>query len=104
MIEDAQQRAFQKVNTEIIDLYWQIGSYLHQQVTKGIWGKSVVEQHIKMTQPNTRGFSSQNLWRMKQFFETYKDSKKLSTLLREIPWSHNTAIVSGANNEEDHEL
>lgn len=73
LIETAQQRAFQKVNTEIIDLYWQIGSYLHQQVTKGLRGKSVIEQlvsHIKSIQPNTRGFSAQNLWRMKQFFET----------------------------------
>ena len=107
LIEDAQQRAFQKVNTEIIDLYWQIGRYLHQQVAKGIWGKSVVEQlasYIKMNQPNTRGFSSQNLWRMKQFYETYKDSKKLSTLLREIPWSHNMAIVSGAKDEGEKEF
>lgn len=39
LIEDVQQRVFQKVNTEIIDLYWQIGSYLHQQVTKGYLGK-----------------------------------------------------------------
>src|SRR5665811_105155 len=107
LIETAQRRAFQKVNTEIIDLYWQIGSYLHRQVTKGHWGRSVVEQlasHIKNAQPNTKGFSAQNLWRMKQFYETYKDSEKLSTLSREIPWSHNMAIISGANGDEEKEF
>ena len=31
-----------------------------------------------------KGFSDKNIWRMKQFYETYKDFPKLSTLLREI--------------------
>jgi hypothetical protein len=31
-----------------------------------------------------KGFSPQNIWRMKQFFETYNGNEKLSTLLREI--------------------
>jgi len=29
----------------------------------------------------------QNLWRMKQLYETYKNNEKLATLLRELPWS-----------------
>ncbi len=107
LIEKAKQRAFQKVNTEIIDLYWQIGGFLHEQVDSAKWGKSVVNEladYIKTVQPNTKGFSSQNLWRMKQFYETYKGSEKLSTLLREIPWSHNMAIVSGAKSDEEKEF
>ncbi len=42
---------------------------------------------IKEKEPNIKGFFSQNLWRMKQFYETYKDNEKLSTLSREIPCS-----------------
>ena len=38
---------------------------------------------------------------MKQFYETYKDSPKLSTVLREISWSHNLAIFSRCKNEEE---
>ena len=48
-----------------------------------------------------KGFSDKNLWRMKQFYETYKDSPKLSTVLREISWSHNLAIFSRCKNEEE---
>lgn len=107
LIEKAKQRAFQKVNTEIIDLYWQIGGFLHEQVDAANWGKSVVNEladYIKTVQPNTKGFSSQNLWRMKQFYETYKGNKKLSALLREIPWSHNMIIVSGAKSDGEKEF
>jgi len=35
-----------------------------------------------------KGFSAQNVWRMKQFYETYEGNKKLSTLSREIGWSN----------------
>ncbi len=94
LIAQSKQRASQAVNTELISLYWEIGKYLYEQIENEGWGKSVVKQlseHLKQTQPNLKGFSSQNLWRMKQFYEGYKDFPKLSTLLREIPWSYNMA-------------
>ena len=34
-----------------------------------------------------KGFSPQNIWRMKQFYETYAENEKLSTMSREISWS-----------------
>lgn len=88
MIKAAKQKVFAAVNTSLIDLYWQIGCYISQQVEKSGWGKSVVEElanYIRTQEPNSEGFSKQNLWRMKQFYETYKDAdEKLSALLREI--------------------
>ena len=42
-----------------------------------------------------KGFSDKNLWRMKQFYETYKDAdEKLSALLRQISWTNNLTIMS----------
>lgn len=70
----AKQRAYAAVNTELIELYWHIGAYISQQVEKAAWGKSVVEQladYICAQEPNSEGFSKQNLWRMKLFYETY---------------------------------
>jgi hypothetical protein len=51
-----------------------------------------------------RGFSPQNIWRMKQFFETYNDNEKLSTLSREISWSNNVLIMMGAKSDEAREF
>lgn len=100
MIKAAKQKVFAAVNTSLIDLYWQIGCYISQQVEKSGWGKSVVEElanYIRTQEPNSEGFSKQNLWRMKQFYETYKDAdEKLSALLREISWTNNLMIMSCA--------
>ena len=107
LIAQSKQKVYKVVNTELIDLYWNIGEYLHNQVEEKNWGKSVVKQlseYLKTTQPNIKGFSSQNLWRMKQFYETYRNNLKLSTLLREIPWSHNIAILSGAKSIQEQEF
>lgn len=78
------------VNTELINLYWNIGKYISEQVARQAWGKSVVLQlarYIERNVPDLKGYSDKNLWRMKQFFETYKDNPKLSTLLAQ-PGKH----------------
>jgi predicted nuclease of restriction endonuclease-like (RecB) superfamily len=96
LIAEAKQRAYQAVNHELVTLYWNIGEYLHTQVSAKAWGKAVVKQlaeFIALTEPNVKGFSAQNLWRMKQFYETYKDEPKLAALWREIPWSHQKLIL-----------
>jgi len=44
-----------------------------------------------------RGFSDKNLWMMKQFYETYKDSEeKLSPVVRQISWTNNLIIFTRA--------
>ena len=104
LIVAAKQRAFQAVNQELVTLYWTIGEYLHQQVSTAAWGKAVIKElaaFIAQTEPNSKGFSAQNLWRMKQFYETYKDEPKLSALLREIPWTHHTLIFSACKSPEE---
>ena len=60
--------------------------------------------HIQQNEPEIKGFSDKNIWRMKQFYETYKDFPKLSTLLREISWSHNLAIFSRCKTVEEREF
>ena len=96
LIAAAKQRAYQAVNHELVALYWNIGEYLHQQVASKAWGKSVVEDlanFIAQSEPNIKGFSAQNLWRMKQFYETYKSEPKLAAVWREIPWAHHKIIM-----------
>ena len=41
-----------------------------------------------------QGFSAQNLWRMRPFYESYRHEEKLSPLVREISWSNNQLIHS----------
>lgn len=91
LIAKARSRAFQAVNRELVTLYWSIGEYVSQKVSENAWGKSVVQDlacYIQSREPNVKGFSAQNIWRMKQFYETYKDHEKLAPLVRELSWTH----------------
>lgn len=107
MIYSAKQKAEYQVNSTIIELYWTIGEYVSKQIEINGWGKSTVKalsEYILSREPGIRGYSSQNIWRMKQFYETYKDRPELSTLLRENTWSNNMHIISKTKSYEEKEF
>lgn len=107
LIKRARTNAIKAVNAELINLYWNVGEYISKRVESSQWGQSIVKElakHIQCSEPEIKGFSDKNLWRMKQFYEAYKDSPKLSTLLREISWSHNLEIFSRCKTEEEREF
>ncbi len=107
LIASARQRAYQAVNTALIELYWQVGAYLSSKINAAEWGVGVVEQlaqHIATAQPGLRGFSAKNIWRMRQFYETYRGDEKLSPLVRELPWTHNLIILSQSKHPEEREF
>ncbi|WP_288447071.1 PDDEXK nuclease domain-containing protein [uncultured Chryseobacterium sp.] len=107
LINRSRNNAIRKVNEELIDLYWNIGEYISNKVELSEWGQSVVKelsQYIQAHDPHIKGFSDKNLWRMKQFYESYKQFPKISTLLREISWSHNLSIFSRRKSIEDREF
>ncbi len=95
-VRSAQYAALKAVNTELVGLYWDIGRMIAERQEKAGWGRSVVETlagDLRREFPGVGGFSSSNLWRMKGFFENYRDSEKLAPLVREIGWSHNIVIM-----------
>jgi predicted nuclease of restriction endonuclease-like (RecB) superfamily len=105
-IQESRQKVFAQINTALIDLYWQIGQIISQKVSSEAWGKSVVSElakYITQNAPDIKGFSDKNLWRMKQFYETYQSDSKLSPLVRELPWTHNTIIFSRCKSAEEQE-
>jgi predicted nuclease of restriction endonuclease-like (RecB) superfamily len=107
LIKRSRTNAIRAVNAELINLYWNIGEYICHKLEKAEWGDSVVMElakYIQQNEPETKGFSDKNIWRMKQFYETYKDNPKLSTVLREISWSHNLAIFSRCKTTEEREF
>jgi len=84
-------------------LYWHVGEYVSKQVISKAWGKSVVQEladYIQKYEPNIKGFSAQNIWRMKQFYETYAENTKLSPLVRELTWTNNLIILTCESEQE----
>jgi hypothetical protein len=95
LIKQARYKAVKNINAELIKLYWDIGKSIYEKIQSSQWGQGIVKEladYIAKTDPNAGGFSDKNLWRMKQFYETYKDFPKLSPLVRELSWTHNLLI------------
>jgi len=107
LIKQARVNTLKIVNSELINLYWNIGQYIYFKIEKSNWGQSIVKDlsdHIQKTEPDIKGFSDKNLWRMKQFYEAYKDFPKLSPLVREISWTNNLLIFTRTNSPEEKEF
>jgi len=107
LIASARQRAYQAVNTALIDLYWQVGAYLSGKIKAAEWGEGVVEQlaqHLARTQPGLKGFTRRNLFRMRQFYEAYPDPQLVTALLTQLPWTHNLIILSRSKRPEEREF
>ena len=107
LIRAARQQAVRAVNTELIELYWRIGDYLHRKIESDGWAKGTVVQlaaYIAQREPGLRGFSPQNLWRMRQFFVAYRNDPKLSPLVRVLPWTHNLIVLGQAKRPKEREF
>lgn len=76
LIEESRNRAFQKVNEELVLLYFTVGKTVSMHVAEGIWGDKTVEElssYIMTRFPGLSGFTRRGLYRMKQFYETYSE-------------------------------
>lgn len=107
VIEAHRKIAFQKVNEELIIMYYEIGKYLSKKVKEEKWGSKVIEnisKEIKNKYPTLKGFEKRGLYRMIQFYETYIGNEIVSTLLTQISWSNNLMIISSTRSMEEKEF
>lgn len=104
IIENAKSRALKAVNAELITMYFEVGKYLSDLCSKTKFGDKVindVEKYIKESNPTIKGFNRRGLYRMKQFYELYKDDEFVSTLLTQISWSNHLIIMSSTKTKEE---
>lgn len=107
MIETRRNNAFRKVNEELIALYWDFGKYISEKVNDGNWGEKIIDklaEFMKCEYPTLKGFNRRGIYRMKQFYETYKDNEIVSTLLTQISWSNNVIILSSTKSMEEKDM
>ena len=104
LIQDSRNRAFVTVNRTLVELYWKVGEYISHKVEQETWGKSTVKElasFIQQKHPDIKGFTARNIWRMKQFYESYAENEKLSPLVTQLTWSNNLAILSGCKSLDE---
>lgn len=107
IINVSKEHAYQAVNTALIDLYWKIGKYISHKITNAEWGDGIVSQladYIGRTQPGLRGFTRSNLFRMRKFYETYRDNQIVAPLVRQLSWTNNLIILNQGKTQEEREF
>jgi hypothetical protein len=86
-ILQARTSAARAVNRDLILLYWDIGRGIVEKQRTAGWGEAVVERlaaDLRAEFPDMRGFSADNLWRMRQFFAEYTDPQFLEQAVPEL--------------------
>jgi len=107
MIETRRTNAYRKVNEELISLYWDFGQYISEKLNDANWGEKIVDKLVdfmKKEYPTLKGFNRAGIYRMKQFYETYKDNEIVAPLVRQLSWSHNILILGAAKTLEEREF
>jgi len=107
LIASSREKAFQAVNTALVDLYWGVGATISSKIAAAEWGDGVVDrlaQFVARTEPGLRGFTRSNLLRMRQFYETYRDDPIVAPLVRQLPWSHHLIILGQSKHPEEREF
>ncbi len=104
LIKTAQSRVIATTNQELIQLYWSIGQYISDRLTRNEWGQKTVEQladFIQTQEPGIKGFERRNLYRMCQFYEIYPDSEIVTALRSQLSWTHHRIIMSRCKTQEE---
>ena len=107
IVENAKERAYRKVNEELILMYQEVGKYISEKTKEASYGSGFVDNIAEFfftNYPELKGFNRRGLYRMKQFYELYSGDEKVSTMLTQLSWSNHLKIMSGAKSKEEREF
>ena len=104
IIESAKERAYRKVNEELITMYRDIGEYISKQSKNSSYGDAFVQKladFFSENYPELKGFNRRGLYRMKQFYELYQGEEKVSPLVTQLSRSNHLKIMSACKTMDE---
>ena len=105
-IKSAKYEAYKSLNKYHIGQNFEIGKLIVKNQEKNNWGKSIVDtlsKDINKIFDGKKGYSPQNLWRMRQFYLEYKDKIELLELALTIPWGQNLLVMHKIKDNQEKE-
>ena len=100
-ITAAQYRAAVHVNADLLLLYHSIGCIINDHKS---WGNKFIDNlatDIKMSFPESKGYSVRNLKYMAKFAEAYPDREFVQQVVAQIPWGHNIRLMDKVSNPDE---
>lgn len=102
-VKKSRYLSLRAVNKELIKLYWDVGKTVSDKSSNN-WGSKVIEKlalDLQTEFSGVKGFSANNIARMKAFYETYQDKPKLAQVVQELPWGQNIELIYKLKSEEE---
>ena len=104
LIHQSRSNAIKAVNTELINLYWNVGAYIKQRLSVAEWGDKTVDElanFIQRNNPELKGFNRRGLYRMIQFYESYAETPIVSSVMTQLQNTENqlNKIVSAVRTQ-----
>ena len=87
-------RAIKGCSIIVIQMYWNVSAYLSELCAASSFGDKVIDEVA------TYSFNRRGLYRMRQFYETYKDDEFVTPLVTQISWINHLLIMSGSKARE----
>lgn len=107
-IYEARRRIAFAINSQLLELYWEIGKSIAEKQEKANWGSNFIEQvaiELKHEFPDIKGFSRRNLYAISQWYKFYSEKYQfVPQTVAQIPWGHNRLIISKVKNIEEAEF
>lgn len=131
LIKRSQYNTQKNVNIEMINLYWQVGEYIHKKIASASWGEGTIQElayYIAKKHPELKGFNQPGLYRMRQFYGFYlsyfentslknienqqeifssvmrKFTDIRNTFLVKVTWTHHLTLMTKTQSREECEF
>lgn len=96
-VYDAYRKVAFSVNTQLIELYWDLGKEIDKKLENN-WGNKIIEQiavELRTEFPDMKGFSRRNLYAIRQWYRFYSQQYEfVPQAVAQIPWGHQRIIIS----------
>lgn len=107
-IHEARRKVAFSINSQLLELYWEIGRELNSKLENAAWGSNLIEQvanELKHEFPDIKGFSRRNLFAIRQWYRFYCEKYQfVPQTVAQIPWGHNRLIITKIKNIEEAEF
>ena len=103
-VHEARLRVQRKANTELLQLWWQIGRTIIDRQAEQGWGSKVLDRlasDLRSEFPAMKGFSRRNLLYMRAFAEAWPDAAEIvQRPIAQLPWGHVIELLDKLDDQE----
>ncbi len=104
----ARRKIAYSINSQLLEMYWEIGKDISEKQERSKWGSKFIEQialELKHEFPDIKGFSRRNIYAIIQWYRFYSTKYQfVPQSVAQVPWGHNRLIIAKVKNIDEAEF